>query len=393
MFAVAVWIFLVAAVRPAAAQNGSGTAAVNDKTGNGVTISLAGTTKPTATGINAAGDKVFNGVAQSYKVGDKLVNGDRLATPTEEAKLKDLISAAQLLITTANKLNAAQQTAAAAAFAATAVAKMLPANGDFAQVPKAGLVLGAGPVKDANAGLGGGVESATAKAREDATNAKALSTAGTTASVTATAGKGIPNPMAVAFAANIDPSAVTWDSLSSRAITLDLSHVTLTATSTLGGAAASTLGLQGSFNNTTDDVTTPQSSSTALFNMNLGLFSFDNLSPSPITNLTFLGFSMMNDPGNLNISDNLGPGHTGLTTVATDLMTNFVPLGGGTYGFSAPFSITMNVPGTSADTLLYLNDAEGVAAAAVPEPGAMALFAVMASFGAASYAWRRRRAA
>jgi hypothetical protein len=359
-------LLAVCAVGQAAGQAVGGVGAVNDKAGNGVTVTPAGAAKPAKMGLSLAGDKVFNDVKETYLISD---NTQAARTPNgkpsiEQTNMQAMTKSVQGLINVNNNAMATKT------FVADALANFKPAGKDFAAINKGTQILNTGTAKDENDNGDKGTETASAMAKQDAvTKPGTLSTKGTSATATTVAGKTIMNPMAVAYAVNLDPTAVTWTSQSARSVVLDLSNVTLTASTTgLGSLAAAALGVRGDYINGTDDVTTDQALASSLFTLSLGLLSADGKAPSITTDLTFLGYTSANDPGGLPVSDSLND--SGLTQVLADLASSFVPLGGGTYGFASGLSITFNVPGSSADTLLYFDEADG-AGSAVPEPASL----------------------
>jgi hypothetical protein len=387
--AAMVWGLMVPGHR-AAAQMVSGTAAVDDKAGNGVTLNFPATINAAPKmpkGLSLAGAKIFNPVMEDYQISAALM-ANRAPTATELPNMKDMIAASTLLVN--QKLNAAQQKTAAAALAQVALTKFVPNPPDFVAINKNQQALVATTANLMNAPNAGGKEVADATAKQSALGgAKTVTTKGTTVTATATVGNGIKAPMAASYAVNIDPTAVTWDSASNHTISIDLSQVRLTASTTgLGSAAASTMSFIGSYINNTGDTDLPQSNALPLFQLNLGLFSYDGSASNPNTNLNYLGFGTGNDPGGLAITDSAGG--SGLTGVSNDLAALFSKQTDGSFGFGGAYSITVTVPGTFTTDLLYLDQVETSAANAVPEPGSMTLLAI-GSLGAVGYRLRRRR--
>ena len=224
--AAATCVLLVAVPRASAqlTPTPTGSAAVDDRNGNGLTISYsaAPNTPSKGKGLSIVGEKVFKPATESYKVGDTVVNGGpRNATKTEEPKLQALTPLEQKTLDTGKKMTPQEQEAALKVFQALAVQNTLPVNKDFPLVKKDGTKILTGTVSDSNkpGGNDKSEETASATAVQDATNPKKLSTVGTTASATAVAGKAIPNPMAAAFAVNLDPTSVTWQSSLAHTVT------------------------------------------------------------------------------------------------------------------------------------------------------------------------------
>ena len=344
----------------------------------GTRLTVFGMIKPTAKGLSVAGEKVFTPVAEGYAISDKL-QASRAPTATELPKMKDLIPFVQMLAQP--NLNAAQVTAFAKAFAAVAEAEFLPVMGDFTRINKGQQKLDSGQVSDnnnPNPQPAAGSENTFAQAKQDAvTNPNQLSTKGTNASAIARAGTVIKNPMAAAYAVNLDPFVVQWDSSSNRSVTLELTGLEfLASTAGANSAAAVTMNLVGRFIDGTDNVDLPPDGSSSLFTLSLGSYDFDASAPIPVVDLTYRGFTTDPSQGNLTISDSAGG--TGLNQVAADLAQRFILLSNGDFGITGTYSITMSVPGSAPTSLLFLNDIEGAAAqSSVPEPSSFWLM----SFG------------
>jgi hypothetical protein len=75
-------------------------------------------------------------------------------------------------------------------------------------------------------------------------------------------------------------------------------------------------------------------------------------------------------------------GGMGLTAVANDLASSFVGGADGTFTIgntidpALDYTITMTLPGTASDSVLYFDDTEAAGVAVLPEPPCAALFAV-----------------
>ena len=166
-----------------------------------------------------------------------------------------------------------------------------------------------------------------------------------------------------AYALNIDPYAVEWDSLSNRSITLDLTGIVLKAlTAGDGSTAVATMNISGSFINGTDNTDLPIDSSSPLFTLSFGAIDFDDTAAQGIADISFLGLSAVacallppTDPCKLDIRDTFTDPVTGTTKngiglpqVLADLTQAFGPLGGGSFGLPDSFLISMDVPGSSA---------------------------------------------
>ncbi len=77
--------------------------------------------------------------------------------------------------------------------------------------------------------------------------------------------------MAVAFAANKDPMAVTWPRPSLRSVIYNLLNVTLSPMSTFpDSSASSSLSIETSLIDNTLDTSLPESSAKSLFSLLLG---------------------------------------------------------------------------------------------------------------------------
>ena len=357
---------------PAFAQSASGTARASNN-GNGATLTVAPPAGvPKAQGLSLAGAKVFSTPKEDYSISAPTLL-TRPPTATELAKMQGLIPFVQAL--SALGTTPAQKAAAEAAFAAAALAKLGPAPPDFALLNKKTQKLDSGQVKVSN-NDGTNVEFASAQAKQDAaTNQNKLDTTGTMINVLAGLGDKIKNPIAVGYAVNIDPSAVDWTSTSNRTVTLDLTGIQLGAvTSGPGTSAAYSENFIGAFRDNTDDIDLPQDGASRPVWAVLGVFDEGDLASIGILGLTYLGFSSLNDPGGLQISDNVGG--MGLTAVTADLASRFVPLPTGDFAITGPFSLTMTVPGSAAMSVLYLDQVDGAAAVLVPTVSSLSLLAL-----------------
>ncbi|HVC60620.1 MAG TPA: hypothetical protein VND19_09705 [Acetobacteraceae bacterium] len=176
------------------------------------------------------------------------------------------------------------------------------------------------------------------------------------------ASKAVPKPLAVGFGVNRDPVAISGLSSTGRGITTDLSSVTFTLSST-GPATAS-----GVFDTTlasidgSSDVTQPESLATPFFDLLISAES--DSGGAPVVNpyassLTASG----------SISDNLGD--VGLAAVTAGLFGDLTSVGSNELGFAAPYVITVGLPGTSPNALLYVDSETYAGAAALPAPGGL----------------------
>jgi hypothetical protein len=191
-----------------------------------------------------------------------------------------------------------------------------------------------------------------------------------------------------AYALNIDPYAVEWDSLSNRSITLDLTGIVLKAlTSGDSSTAVATMDILGSFINGTDNTTLPIDSSSPLFTLSFGATDFDDAAAQGVADISFLGLSAdacalrpATDPCKLAIRDTFIDPVTGTTRnsvgliqVLADLTQSFGPLASGSFGITGSFSIVMDVPGSSPTSLMFLNEIDTAVTQAVPEPSSFVL--------------------
>jgi hypothetical protein len=196
---------LLAAPLPAAAQSITGQAAVRPQAPLGVKLTPGGAVKPGATGLSLAGTKVFNPVTEDYEISDKFLAartpGPPGGTANELTQMQSVIPLVQALVPlAAPPATAAQKAVAEAAFAGGAkeafkpVAPKPPATvGDFTRITKG--VLDTGTVRSANNAADGGLESATARAKQDAVKTPgSLITTGTSATALISASKMLMSP-------------------------------------------------------------------------------------------------------------------------------------------------------------------------------------------------------
>jgi hypothetical protein len=371
----------------AAAEQATGVAQVAPGTAPGVKLMPNAATKPGATGLSLAGAKVFSTPKEAYLISDKNA-GSRMPGPpggtaNELSMMQFVVPLVEALVPlAAPPATAAQKAAAEAAFAAGALSAFKqtdpvpPATvGDFTRIGKGALNSGLATVN--NNGLG--VELATARAKQDATK-NPLDTTGTGAGAFVGATPQLPNPKAAAYAVNIDPTAVEWNSLGNRSVSLDLTGIQLQAKTTgQGSLAAATDNFIGAVRDGTTDVTLPQDGATDLFKLSLGVFDAGDAPATDVTTLSFLGLTSNDDPGGLQISDS--EGGVGLTEVTDDLAASFLALGGGLFQIvndidpADPFTISMTVPGGAPSSVLYFDELQGAGTQAVPEGSTATLLA------------------
>jgi hypothetical protein len=174
----------------------------------------------------------------------------------------------------------------------------------------------------------------------------------------------LPAPEAVAYTVNRDPMAVYWNSPSNRSFSFDLSQFQADVSTTGFGAAASVYySINASVIDGTTDITLPESASTPIFRLLLPFNDVDGLAPT--INLAAFDLAAAGT-----ISDSLGD--VGLINVANGMLGNLAVVNG-TIQFLQPYSLTIGVPGTSSQSVLFVDTqalAEGVAA---PEPSSLLL--------------------
>lgn len=176
------------------------------------------------------------------------------------------------------------------------------------------------------------------------------------------ASKAVPNPLAVGFGVNRDPVAISGLSSSGRDITVDLSSVTFTLASS-GAATAS-----GVFDTTlasidgSSDVTQSESLATPFFDLLISAES--DSGGAPVVNTLA---SSLTASGS--ISDNLG--NVGLAAVTAGLFGDLKPLSSDELGFAVPYMITVGLPGSSPNALLFVDSETYAGAAGVPAPGGL----------------------
>jgi hypothetical protein len=383
---------LLAVTVPAAAEEqATGRANVEGIGGPlGGSLTPNGNVLPGGTGLSLAGGGVFGiGPAiENYAISGKFLSnrppGDPLGGPDELAQMQLVmqltktltpLGGLQLPFVAATK----QRLAAEAAFAAGALQAFKPVLpqppatvGDFTRIFKG--VLDTGTVTAKDIAVDNGEEIAEARATQNAIKSpNSIITTDTEVGGSIVASAMLPNPQAASYAVNIDPSAVDWTSLSARTVQLDLTGLQLQASTTGPAEAVATDIFTGAFRNGTTDITMPEVGATHLFSLSLGVFDYGDTPATALTSLSYLG----GNPNNLTVNDS--EGGNGLAAVAADLAASFIAGPNGTYTIanfidpSEDYTITMTVPGSVPNSVLYFDEVASTAAAAVPEPTTVVL--------------------
>jgi hypothetical protein len=190
-----------------------------------------------------------------------------------------------------------------------------------------------------------------------------------------------PSTRAIAFTSNRDPIGVTWDSSSNRTVTFDLSQLSMqVSTKGLGTSATGFFELDGGYIDGTQNLSLPESSATQFFSLLLPFSSIDGGSPTLLSDafsLSAIG----------SITDSLGD--SGLKDVASGLLGDLTP-NNGTIEFAKPFSITVGLPGTDSQSLLFTHESTLAAVSVVPEPSTFVLLGV-GVLGLAAFKWCKSR--
>jgi hypothetical protein len=395
-------LFVFGMVCVAAALSGSHgahaqTVSANANVQGNVNVTIpAKAAAPAATGSTVAGSKIDHAVAPT-PTGEYQVNGAQVnvAKPNavqmaETAALQALALAAHAVATAGNILNRGPyiegnlkaiipipglkpQLSNCTAVDATAGAnastpcKVVAGTGSFPLVAKAagGMLSSSTNIQQTQGPAANptNLELASGSATQTI-NAAGKLKVNSSAITQVDASKAVPKPIAVAFGVNRDPIAISGLSSAGtgRDVTLDLSSVTFTLASS-GPATAS-----GVFDTTLASIdggtslTQPESLATPFFDLLISAES--DAGGAPVVNPYASALAALGS-----ISDNLGD--VGLTDVTDGLFGDLKPLGSDELGFVLPYMITVGLPGTSPNALLFVDSETYAGAAAVPEPGGL----------------------
>jgi hypothetical protein len=190
-----------------------------------------------------------------------------------------------------------------------------------------------------------------------------------------------PGTYTLAFTSNRDPIGITWNSISNRTVTYDLSQVAIEiGTKGLGTSATGFLELDGKYIDGTTNVNLPESSAIPFFSLMLPFSSINGAAPVLLTEAFSLSAAGT-------ITDSLGD--SGDKAVANGLLGDLTP-NNGTFEFAQPFTSTVGLPGTDSQSLLFTYESTLAAVSVVPEPSAIVLLGV-GILGLAAFMWSKSR--
>jgi hypothetical protein len=223
-------------------------------------------------------------------------------------------------------------------------------------------------------------ESASATARQNLRNKTWRFTNSSVTNIEKT--NDVARPMAVALTYNRDPIGMVWNNPGSRSLTVDLSKVSFQVnTQGAGSTGIGFLALDGKYFDGTTNVNTSESLASPLFSLLLPVASFDGAPPAVLTD----AFSL-NATGS--ITDSVGD--SGKTDVEKGLLGDLTVTSDGMVEFLRPFSFTVTVPGSAAQSLLFLDESTLAEASAVPEPSALILAGMACTILITAEALKRR---
>jgi PEP-CTERM motif len=190
---------------------------------------------------------------------------------------------------------------------------------------------------------------------------------------------GLAAPVAIAFTSNHDPMAVYWNSPVNRSFTLDISQLQVNVSTTGTGAASAFFAIDAGVIDGTTNITLPESSATPIFSL---LLPFNDINrQAPTINLAAFEIGAAGA-----ISDSLGD--VGLANVTAGLLGDLT-LVNGTIQFAVPYSLTVGVPGTSSQSVLFVDTDSFAESTVAPEPSTLMLLG-SGLLGLAQIARKRR---
>jgi hypothetical protein len=173
-------------------------------------------------------------------------------------------------------------------------------------------------------------------------------------------------PYATAATILKDPEEINWTPSPSpyNSLEVSLAGLTLSAQSIPDGIGWAFNATEGSYINDDTDLDAPESSATALYNVEVSELSLNGEPP------TYIVFAATNGYGEA-IYDGQPVDDTAL---AADLMSDIIPGADGLITFNDNAVFTVNIPeGTTGETLLFPDDVSLGVAAIVPEPSIWAM--------------------